>query len=804
MTHTDEPATFGTLLRGFRLDAGLTQEALAQLSGVSVRGIQDLERDINQPQRGTAQRLTEALRLSTEASMRLTGAIRTTPRRHAPARRRATVSIPNRRAIPIPLTPLIGRDDEVALVHDLLGRSTVRLVTLTGPGGIGKTRLALRLADDLHQRYADGVVFVDLSALTAPNLVPSAIGHALGLGDMGGTPMQEHLIDHLRDKRVLLLLDNLEQVVDAAPAIAQLLGNCREVQALATSRVPLHVRGEHVFRVPPLSLPGAAAAGAIGMSRYAAVALFSQCAQASQPDFRLDDETAPIVAEICARLDGLPLAIELAAARVDVLSPRVLLQRLEQRLDVLVAGPRDLPQRQQTLRNTLAWSYDQLDLARKAVFYRLSVFSGGWSLEAAAAVCNIDPAPGISPSVTDSPTLIPTVLEDLEALVDHNLVMPEAAPEVSQAGEHGALRFRMLETIREFGVECLEASGQADVVRRRHAGYYLALAETAEGELTGPRQAWWLERLNREHDNMRAALEWACAADVALGLRLAGALWRFWNTQSHLSEGRWRLERLLALSGNAQAPAPVRAKALFGASVLANEQGDYPRVRTLAEEALQLYRDLDEKQGIAMVLNILGLASRSMGDFEHATFFHEESLAVGRAVGDVNRIAGTLTNLGILASDQGRYPEAAALYAEGLNLYRMLGNDQGVAITLTNLAEALRYQRDYRSAGGLYRESLTIHHNVGNKLGVVTCIEGLAALARVDGRQERAARLWGAAEVLRAMVGAPLHPSDRADYERNVGALRDEFADPLLTIAWTEGRRMTADQVIAYACDPDT
>jgi non-specific serine/threonine protein kinase len=367
------------------------------------------------------------------------------------------------------------------------------------------------------------------------------------------------------------------------------------------------------------------------------------------------------------------------------------------------------------------------------------------------------------------------------------------------------MRFRMLETIREYGLECLESGGEAEAVRRCHALHYLSLAEAAEPELTGPRQAEWLERLDAEHDNIRAVLEWALAADVATGLRLAGSLWRFWYALGYLSEGRWRLERLLQLAGGGTGIAPaVRAKALYGAGVLANEQREYRYVGTLIEEALGLYRAIDDKHGITACINVLALVARNERDFARSTLLHEESLALARRWGDHNGIARSLANLGVLARDEGEYRRAAALYEESAGLFEALGDMHGRSLALTNLAEALRYQGQHERALPLYRECLALHHVAGNKVGIVDCLEGLAALARLQGQPERAARLWGATEALRAAVGAALHAADSADHERNVAALHGELEPAVLSTAWAAGRAMTIDQAVAYAGDNGT
>jgi predicted ATPase/transcriptional regulator with XRE-family HTH domain len=795
---TDEPSPFGKALREYRQSAGLTQEALAERSGVSVRGIQDLERGTSQPQDGTIRRLAEALNLSGEPLAALLALVTPTPRRRGAPGRGRRPSGTARLTAPQPLTALIGRDHDVAAVAAMLARPGVRLLTLIGPGGIGKTRLALQLMDDLRRTYADGAVFVDLAAVTAPHLVPSAIGHALGLGDLGSRPLPEKLISYLRDKRMLLLLDNLEQVLSAAPMIAQILAHCQTLQVLATSRAALRVRGEHLFPVPPLALPPMAGEGAAQLAGYAAVALFAHCARTSWAGFQLTAETAPIVAEICARLDGLPLAIELAAARVSVMPPSVLLRRLEQRLDLLVAGSLDLPERQQTLRGTLEWSCEQLGAAGTALFARLCIFAGGWSLQAAAAVCL--PESAVSGSGPEPEAIPLSLYAGLEELMNHSLVMRDAVPEALEVDGRASARFRMLETIREYGLERLEAAGEANELRRRHALHYLGVVLAAEPELTGPRQVYWFERLKAAHDNIRAALEWAGEHDVVLGLRLAGALWRFWNTHSHLSEGRWRLERLLASPGSSAPEAlPARAKALYGAGVLANEQSDYARVIVLGEEALRLYRSLGDNKGVASGLNILALVSRILGDVPRATALHEESLALARELGDLNGMARAMGNLGVVATEDEAYPLAARRYEDALAIYRSMEDEQGVAIMTVNLAEVLRYQGDYARARLLYLESLAMHDKAGNQVGIIACLEGLAALDRITGGPERAARLLGAAELLRTKVGAGFHKGDKVDYERNLAALRGQLSPTLLAARWEEGARMSVEDAVAYA-----
>jgi predicted ATPase len=576
-----------------------------------------------------------------------------------------------------------------------------------------------------------------------------------------------------------------------------LLSGCPGLSLLVTSRIPLHVRGEFEFAVPPLDLPpanGRSAAENGAATSYAAVALFGERARMASHDFQVSEETAPLIGEICRRLDGLPLAIELAAAKVKILPLRDLLARLEHRLGLLIGGPRDLPARQQTMRATIAWSYDRLEPQDQALFRRLAVFVGGAELEGCGAVCTL--SAGLDGPVlsADDPGAQNAVLEGIASLVDNSLLMPVWSP-------NNPARWTMLETIREYGLECLEASGEALLVRRRHADYFLAVAEQAEPALIGPDQNRWLDRLDREHDNLQAVFSRLTSGtfapterDPTVALRLAGALWRFWYIRGPVTEGREWLEAALHAAPAGTHPAH-RAKGHYGAGILALLQGDYARAVSQAEQCLVLFQANGDDRGTASALNILGLAARDRGDYVKATELHEQSLALARRLGVAHDVALVLMNLGVVARYQADYPRAAALYEESLELLQSTGNPQAIATAVTNLAEVVGYQGNTVRAGELFRRSLRLHQEIGNKEGVAAGIEGLAVMTWREGNPRRAATLSGAAAALRERIGIPILPNDRVHYERELAAIKVALGDQDFATAWAEGSVMDADEL---------
>src|SRR6266487_2431878 len=634
--------------------------------------------------------------------------------------------------LPAQLTPLIGRQQEIQAVCTLLRQPEVRLVTLTGMGGVGKTRLGLQVATDLLDEFADGICFVPLAPISDPDLVVATIAQVLGIKEAGEQPLSDLLQAYGRDKHLLLLLDNFEQVLVSAPRLADLLAGCPQLKILVTSRAVLHIRGEHEFPVPPLALPDLTHLPESEMlSQYAAVALFLERAKAVRPDFQLTLASTRIIAEICIRLDGLPLAIELAAARIKLLPPQALLARLGHRLQVLTSGARDAPVRQQTLRNTLAWSYDLLNAEEQRLFRRLSVFVGGCTLEAVE---------GISTVLGEMPA---DVLDGVASLIDKSLLRL-----LEQGGEEP--RLLMLATIREYGLETLVASGEMESTRRAHASYYLRLSEQAELELGGPQQAAWLDCLEREHDNLRAALQGSLEqtgddeAEQSIGdgreiaLRLGAALRLFWWGRGHWSEGRTFLERALAAGvslADTRIDPSVRAKALFAAAHLAFVQSDYARTEVLCEGSLALYRELGDQYGIAYSLYWLGNVAWVRGNTTAARSLIEEALALFREVDDREGAAGSLFSLALVASSQGEYARACALYEESLAIHRELGNKRGIAHSLSQLAQTLfDSQGEQARVRSLLEEGLALSREVGFKEGIAAarCLFGQVALGQGD------------------------------------------------------------------------
>lgn len=807
---TAQQASFSDLLRYYRLTAGLSQEALAERAGLSTRGISDLERGARHlPRPETVQLLAAALGLDATDRDRLFSAIRLA---REPRVERAD---PPDRQLMVPLTPLLGREREELAVIQLLRQDRVRLVTLTGPGGVGKTRLALQVATTLLPDTPDGVIFVDLAPLRDPALVAATVATALGVRDTGGRPLPERLTEYLRPRGLLLVLDNLEQVLAAAPLASELLAACPRLTILATSRAALRLRGEHELPVSPLALPDVDALDTSPLApealrQYAAVELFLQRAQSVRPDFRLTPANAPAVAHICRRLDGLPLAIELAAVRIRVLTPAALLEHLDRRLAVLTGGAQDAPARQRTLRHAIDWSHDLLDDPARALYRRLSVFVGGCSLAGVEAVCDLGQAgvQGAGESGTScTPASLashpggahPPLLDTLTTLVHHQLVRMEDGPD-------GEPRFGMLETIREYATEQLAASGEVEALRQRHAAFFLSLAERVESQLLGPEQAAGLDHLARELGNLRAALRWAAEIGAAeTGLRLAGALARFWWLQGYLSEGRGYLERLLALPESA-APTVARAVALQALGMLLTRHADFDddtggqaAARACYEEGLEIARALGDQPRAASVLRELGRLAGEISDFAVARPRLEESLEIARAMGDSDAIAQSLSELGSLALFEEDYARAGPFLTESLLLFRERGDIGNASFALFFLGHLAREQGNYAEAHARFAESLAILPLSQYRWALHGVLEGFACVAAAQGQAERALRLSGAATARRAAIEAAVGRTWRTKYRQWLAPAWQALGEARGTAVWDEGRTMTHDEALAYA-----
>jgi predicted ATPase/class 3 adenylate cyclase/DNA-binding CsgD family transcriptional regulator len=743
---------------------------------------------------------------------------------------RTSLAIPNN--LPIPSTAFVGREQQLQAIRTLLLRTDTRLVTLTGPGGTGKTRLALHVAASLLDVFADGVSFVALASVTDPDFVAPTIAKALDVREVAGRPIVASLGDALRQKQLLVVLDNFEQVIAAAPVVAELLRAAPRVKILATSRAALRLYEEREHPIPPLVLPDQRASPSVAdVVRCESVRLFIDRAQAVRPDFVLADDEAADVAEICRRLDGLPLAIELAAARVRVLPPRAMLQRMERRLPLLTGGARDLPARQRTLRDAIAWSYDLLEPDEQALFRRLAVFRG-CTLEAAETVCLGElPRPGAM--WVALPPLDLEILDGIESLVDKSLLLQERTVD-------GQPWFRMLETVREFAAERLEESGEAGAVRRRHILWAVRLAEEAESQLHAGEQAHWFAQVEQAHDNLRAALSWCEERGYAEpALRLAVALWWFWSVLGHIGEGRDRLNSLLArfpLKSASSERIELQARALKAAGLLASLQGDHGDARARHEESLALRRSVGDPAGVFDALEGMGTSSCLAGDHATARRYLEEALAIEQLLNDPKRRAMVLNTLGnisyergeldvarayyesanalvaeyvelpgiflslaLVAQEQGAYDEAERMARQSLERCRQAGLQHIEALALAALGGIALSRGDRTMARHRLRHGIAIYHELGDPGGIAQILERFVGLAAVQGQPEDAVRLAGAAATLRERAGTPLAWRGRAKLDQVLAPSRHMLGQERADALWRTGRALSLDDAVAAA-----
>jgi non-specific serine/threonine protein kinase len=680
------------------------------------------------------------------------------------------------------MTALIGREHERAALHLLLLHESARLVTLTGPGGIGKTRLALAIAADLAGSFRDGVRFVDLSSIADADHFGTAVAAALDISDNSQAPILEAITAALRGRELLLVLDNFEHVARAAIHLAPLLEACPRLALLVTSRALLHATGEQEFAIGALELPRLGAS-LEDVSQVAAVTLFVQRAQVARADFALTAANAQAVAEICVRLDGIPLALELAAARIKILSAEQIARRLEDRFNLLTGGALDGPERHRTLRAALDWSFLMLHAPGQALLRRLAVFAGGAALEAVESVC------------ADASLPVSKVLDGLEQLVDHSLLVVRE--------EAGEARYRLLETVRQYALERLLEASEESAVRERHLDWYVGLSERAEPELFGTLQAGWLVRLEREHDNVRAALAWSIAHDEASrALRLAAGLWKFWEVRGHGSEGlRW-LEAGLALPGGALVEDVVRVRAQHGAASLAWLRGDYDRSTALHEANLTLRRQMGDQHGLAVSLLHLADIMRSRGAADDADQRCNQSLALFRAEGDPRWCGVALNSLAMALLDQRDLAAARSAIEEGLALFRQVGGARRIALALGNLGDVARAEGAYEEAHAVLAESLESFVELEDAWGSSLSLQSLALVATARGEPIRAARLFGAAEGQREVAAVPLPPADRPEHDRAVATLRLRLGREALAQAWAYGRSLSLVGTVDLACAP--
>ncbi len=783
-----EQHSFGSWLRLKRKAFDLTREALADRVGCSVSMIRKLEEEERRPSAQIAGLLAEIFKIPlTERTAFLRfarGDWSSTPSlgdEEAPWRISTHTAIAQRSRsnVPATFTSLIGRDKDITAIHDYLTNPDIRLVTLIGAPGIGKTRLSIASASRSLDEFSDGVFFVVLSPLDQPSLIPSAISQALGYIEKNNLSPEEHLIEGIGNKRMLLVLDNCEHLIeDVARLASSLLSACSRLKILTTSREALGIPGEWLYSVPALDMPKEYSIIDVEtVSEFPALALFAERARAARSDFALNPENIRAVVSICSQLDGLPLAIELIAARVKTLSIEQIAARLDDRFALLTSGSRIAASRQQTLRAALDWSYELLTETERELFRQLSVFAGGFTLEALESVALLDSNQSI--------------LDALSRLVDKSLLLVE---------QQDQPRYRFLEPIRQYARDKLNETGESNLIQDRHLNHYLRVAEETEPYLFGVGQQDWKNRLELDHDNLRVALAWSLESNqIEAGLKMAGALAWFWHNKGHLSEGNLWLEKILASGIGTHGK--ERAKALRASSILATGSGDYIRAKAFAESSIKLYREIGDDRGAGLVLADLGASLHWGGKEEEAIESLEESLRLLRATGERWEIAYALLWLGDTWFRMGDMERAATSWEESLHLTQELGDDYLRGWSLGGLADVVRLRADYKRATGMFKESLSLYLNSGNKFGPPFSLEALALVAAALGDAKRAARLWGAAASWREAINEPLPPTYQRDYAASITQARTQLVEEVYASAWSEGYAMSPEQAIALALE---
>ncbi len=777
----NDDTTFGRWLKERRKSLDLTQEELADRIGCSPWTITKIETGERRPSKQLVELLSEQLQIPEQERANL---IRLARIGQANAQNNSQTKEPQLAAnahptLSTPLTPIIGRGAEIAALRHKLLLEKARLITLTGAPGIGKTRLAVEVARSLPHDFEDGVFFIALASVRDASLVPDLIAQTLGLRIAQQTTVAD--LEHaLQDKHMLLVLDNFEQLVDAGPSIADLLRACPHIFALVTSREALRVRGEEQFVVRPLGLPDLSHLPSVEhLSDYPAIELFLTRARSAKRDFALGEENAQTVASICAHLDGLPLAIELIAARIPLLPPWALLARLGSSLALLAGGPKDVPARHQTLSAAIRWSFDLLSEPEQRLMGRLAVFPGGCGLDGVEAMCSHDGDAELD------------VLDGLESLIYKSLVQ-RAEPRGREEP-----RYWMLQTIREYALERLDERGEEEEVMHHLARHYVQLAATAAPNLTGPNQKEWLDRLEHEHDNIRAALGWLTEQQDDLALKMVISLWLFWEIRGYLSEGRKWLDETLAYSG--ESLSAERARALHISSGLALRQGDYERAKELAQESLAISTTLADKQGTGRSLHALGVCEEMLGNMDRAETCYMKALGLWREVEHHANLGRTLNSLGVLARTQGDYDRAVELFSESLELHRKSGSKRSIALAMANLGTVAMARNNWEHAEMLFNQSLVLRREIGHKVGIGDCLIGLASVYGTKGDALKAVSLFGAATQLFQMIDYEMEPNDRRAYEISVDSMRAKLSAEEFETAWSEGEAMDLEDVICSA-----